>query len=250
MISIISFKILMKFFFEENLDKIYYGFFEFLNFMKKILFIFLMSFSVNLFAQYLTVEKSNLYMAKNYSYLLTIDDFDKSLMKMHITLYEGYVNNVNLRIDQLDKIDSSSRLSKALKKTFAFEFDGMKLHELYFDNLKQDIKINRKSKFYKKIEEQFESFDTWINDFKNTGMIRGIGWVILYFDVNEKRFFNAWIDEHQINHLIECVPILVMDVFEHAYLTQFGLNRKKYIDIFFKNINWYEVSKRYEKVIK
>ena len=96
---------------------------------------------------------------------------------------------VNLFLDQLDKLDASSNISKALKKTFAFEFDGMKLHELYFDNLKQDIKINRKSNFYKKIEEQFNSFDAWMDDFKNTGLIRGIGWVILYFDASEKRFF-------------------------------------------------------------
>ncbi|NGX29763.1 MAG: Superoxide dismutase [Fe] [Candidatus Anoxychlamydiales bacterium] len=220
--------------------------------MKKILFVFfvLMSFSTNLIAQYSKVERISGYVAKDYSYLLTIDDFDKSLMKMHITLYNGYVNNVNLFLDQLDKLDASSNISKALKKTFAFEFDGMKLHELYFDNLKQDIKINRKSNFYKKIEEQFNSFDAWMDDFKNTGLIRGIGWVILYFDASEKRFFNAWIDEHQINNLVECIPILVMDVFEHAYLTQFGLNRKKYIDIFFKNINWLEVSKRYESAIQ
>ncbi|NGX52020.1 MAG: Superoxide dismutase [Fe] [Candidatus Anoxychlamydiales bacterium] len=220
--------------------------------MKKIFFAFfvLMSFSSNLLAQYSKVEKISGYVAKDYSYLLTIDDFDKSLMKMHITLYNGYVNNVNLFLDQLDSLGASSNIAKALKKTFAFEFDGMKLHELYFDNLKQDIKIDDKSNFYKKIEEQYNSFDSWRDNFKDTGLIRGIGWVILYFDVNEKRFFNAWIDEHQINNLVGCTPILVMDVFEHAYLTQFGLNRKKYIDIFFKNINWLEVSKRYENAIK
>ena len=220
--------------------------------MKKIFFVFfvLMGFSSNLLAQYSKVEKISGYFAKDYSYLLTIDDFDKSLMKMHITLYNGYVNNVNLFLDQLDSLGASSNIAKALKKTFAFEFDGMKLHELYFDNLKQDIKIDDKSNFYKKIEEQYNSFDSWRDNFKDTGLIRGIGWVILYYDVNEKRFFNAWIDEHQINNLVGCIPILVMDVFEHAYLTQFGLNRKKYIDIFFKNINWQEVSKRYENAIK
>lgn len=220
--------------------------------MKKILFIFfiIMSFSSNLFAQYSKVERISGYIANDYSHLLTIDDFDKSLMKMHITLYEGYVNHVNLFLDQLDKIDASSNVSKALKKTFAFEFDGMKLHELYFDNLKKNIEINPKSNFYKKIVEQFNSFEFWVDSFKDTGLIRGVGWVILYFDPIEKKFFNAWIDEHQINNLVGCIPILVMDVFEHAYLTQFGLNRKKYIDIFFKNINWLEISKRYDKALK
>jgi len=209
-----------------------------------------MSFSSNLFAQYSKVERISGYIANDYSHLLTIDDFDKSLMKMHITLYEGYVNHVNLFLDQLDKIDASSNVSKALKKTFAFEFDGMKLHELYFDNLKKNIEINPKSNFYKKIVEQFNSFEFWVDSFKDTGLIRGVGWVILYFDPIEKKFFNAWIDEHQINNLVGCIPILVMDVFEHAYLTQFGLNRKKYIDIFFKNINWLEISKRYDKALK
>ncbi|NGX63099.1 MAG: Superoxide dismutase [Fe] [Candidatus Anoxychlamydiales bacterium] len=221
--------------------------------MKKsfvIIYVFMFSF-LNLFANTTTNKQSKeYYLAKDYSYLLEIDDFDKSLMQMHITLYEGYVKNVNMLLNQLNNLDSSSNISKALKKSFAFELDGLKLHELYFDNLKNDIKIDKKSKFFQKIEKEFKNFQAWVDDFTNTGLTRGIGWVILYYDVKEDKMFNAWIDEHQIGHLVGLDRILVMDVWEHAYLTQFGLNRKKYIDTFFNNINWQEVSKRFEKVLK
>jgi len=221
--------------------------------MKKsfvIIYVFIFSF-FNLFADITTnTQFKEYYRAKDYSYLLNIDDFDKSLMQMHITLYEGYVKNVNMLLNQLNSLDSNSDISKALKRSFSFEFDGLKLHELYFGNLKNDIKIDKKSKFYQKIEEEFKSFKAWVDDFTNTGLTRGIGWVILYYDFTENKMFNAWIDEHQIGHLVGMQPILIMDVFEHAYLTQFGLNRKKYIDTFFNNINWQEVSKRLEKTIK
>lgn len=181
--------------------KLYYVKFEQLwMFMKKIFvifYVFLFSF-LTLFANSTDKQFKEYYHSKDYSYLLNIDDFDKSLMKMHITLYEGYVKNVNMFINQMNNLNSSSNISKALKKTFAFEFDGLKLHELYFDNLKNHIKIDKKSKFFQKIKKQFKSFNSWIDDFKNTGLIRGIGWVILYYDSKEDKMFNTWIDEPQI----------------------------------------------------
>ena len=80
-----------------------------------------------------------------------------------------------------------------------------------------------------------------------TGLIRGIGWVILYQDPIDGFFHNIWIDEHNINHSPGGNPVLVMDVWEHAYITEYGLDRGKYIEAFFRNIDWEVVSKRYEE---
>ena len=80
--------------------------------------------------------------------------------------------------------------------------------------------------------------------------MRGIGWVVLYLDPQSGRLFNVWINEHEVEHLAGCNPLLVMDVFEHAYITDYGLNRKGYIEAFFKNLDWGVVEGRYGELIK
>ena len=77
--------------------------------------------------------------------------------------------------------------------------------------------------------------------------MRGIGWVILYYDNGANRLFNVWINEHDVGHFSGCTPLLVMDVFEHAYMTDYGIKRGEYINAFFKTIDWDVVSKRFEK---
>ena len=120
----------------------------------------------------------------------------------------------------------------------------MRLHELYFENLGEKEPINKEGKLYKKIVEDFGSYENWEKDFKATGTMRGIGWAILYQDSKSGKLINFWINEHDAAHPAGCQPILIMDVFEHAFLTDYGLKRADYIESFFKNINWEEVEKR------
>jgi Fe-Mn family superoxide dismutase len=138
----------------------------------------------------------------------------------------------------------------ALKRRLAWEFDGMKLHELYFENLGSQAALDRSSAFFQAIVREFGSYDQWKKDFVATGLMRGIGWAILYRDAQSGRLFNVWINEHDLGHLAGGDPLLVMDVFEHAYITQYGLDRAKYITAFFDNINWSEVIKRYTESAK
>jgi len=74
--------------------------------------------------------------------------------------------------------------------------------------------------------------------------MRGIGWVVLYQDILNGRFINFWINEHDVGHPSGGMPILIMDVFEHAFMIDYGLKRPDYIEAFFRNINWAEVEKR------
>lgn len=200
-----------------------------------------------------TVQKKggNLYQAKDFSYLLgKVKGLDDSLLKMHFTLYQGYVKNGNALLEQINNLlKDSKELSYefgALKRRVGWELDGMYLHELYFANLGGSAPLN-KGNLYQAITNQFGDFETWKKDFIATGSMRGIGWVVLYQDPKDKRLINTWINEHDVGHLAGGVPLLVMDVFEHAYMTQFGLDKAKYISVFFDNINWSEVEKRYEK---
>ena len=190
------------------------------------------------------------YVPKDYSYLLQKSRLESSLLSMHFDLYKGYVNNTNLLLSQLEELAKQQKFKDyaftALKRRLSWEFDGMRLHEYYFDNLGGDGKINLSSTIYKKIVQSFNSLEEWKKDFIATGLTRGIGWVILYEDSASKRLFNVWINEHDVGHLAGGMPLIVMDVFEHAYLTQFGLNRAAYIDTFFQELNWPVVEERLE----
>jgi superoxide dismutase, Fe-Mn family len=90
--------------------------------------------------------------------------------------------------------------------------------------------------------------ESWEKDFRATGAMRGIGWVVLYYDINGKKLFNSWINEHDAGHLSGCVPLVVMDVFEHAFMTDYGLKRADYIAAFFKNLDWKAAENRFKKV--
>jgi Fe-Mn family superoxide dismutase len=120
----------------------------------------------------------------------------------------------------------------------------MRLHEYYFDAMGGDGVVDTSSRLAKKKINNFGSIDTWIKDFKSTGAMRGIGWVVMYQDNINGQLFNCWINEHDAGHPAGCIPILVMDVFEHAYMLDYGLKRAEYVDAFFKNINWKTVEDR------
>ena len=191
------------------------------------------------------------YIAKDFSYLLgKMDGFNDQLLSMHFQLYKGYIKNLNSYNQALIKLREEGKEKTieygALKKQFGFEFDGVFLHEYYFENLGGLKSLDKGDPLYQKIIQDFGSFENFTNDFKETGLIRGIGWVITYLDPNTSRLYNVWINEHQVNHLVTGVPLLVMDVWEHAYLTAYGLHRDQYIDNFLKNINWKIVSNRYQ----
>jgi superoxide dismutase, Fe-Mn family len=182
------------------------------------------------------------YVAKDYKKLIGMQGFSDALLQMHFKLYEGYVKNANDLLTKLksmgDAGDTSSYEYGALKRRLGWEFDGMRLHELYFDNLGGTGVLDKSSPLMTALAVQFGSYDKWKKDFIATGSMRGIGWAILYFDPQQGRLVNCWINEHDLGHLATCQPILIMDVFEHAYMPQYGLDRTKYIDAFFANINW------------
>lgn len=186
------------------------------------------------------------YAAKDYSHLIGMPGFSDKLLQMHFKLYEGYVKNANDLLAKLKSIAGTGTYEYgALKRRLGWEFDGMRLHELYFDNLGGKTGVNTNSTLFSALTAQFGTFDKWKKDFIATGTIRGIGWALLYLDPDQGNLVNVWINEHDTGHLVLGKPILIMDVFEHAYMPQYGLDKAKYIDAFFANINWDVVSKRY-----
>ncbi|MBI2830947.1 MAG: superoxide dismutase [Chloroflexi bacterium] len=186
------------------------------------------------------------YTAKDFGSIIGMKGFSETLLKNHFTLYQGYVNNTNKLADLLNAKakDATNPEYAELKRRFGWEFDGMRLHELYFENLGGKKPVNKSGALAVKLAAAFGSYDNWEKDFRATSALRGIGWTILYQDTAGGALFNQWINEHDVGHLAGCAPVLVLDVFEHAFMTDYGLKRADYIQAFFDNINWDVLEKR------
>jgi Fe-Mn family superoxide dismutase len=182
------------------------------------------------------------YAAKDYAALIGMPGFSEALLKNHFTLYQGYVTNTNKVIDALDALAKEGKGGSPeyaeQKRRLGWEFDGMRLHEYYFENLGGKGQLTPDGKLAQKFVADFGGYEGWEKDFKATGAMRGIGWAVLYQDSNTGRLLNFWINEHDAGHPAGCTPILVMDVFEHAFMLDYGTKRPDYIAAFFGNIDW------------
>ncbi|MDP2382803.1 MAG: Fe-Mn family superoxide dismutase [Nitrospirota bacterium] len=191
------------------------------------------------------------YRVKRFDHLKGLRDFSDQLMANHLTLYQGYVKNTNqlaALLLNMVKLGKANTMEYAeLKRRFGWEFNGMRLHELYFENLsKRPVPIRKTSPLYEKLWQDFNQFSSWERGFMGVGGMRGIGWAVLTRDPATGHLFNVWMDEHDAGFLVGSTPLLVMDVFEHAYLQEFGMNRTAYVQAFMKAIDWSVVERRFE----
>jgi Fe-Mn family superoxide dismutase len=162
----------------------------------------------------------------------------------HLELYAGYVKNVNKLNEQLAELatggKSGTPMWAELKRHLGFEYNGMRLHEDYFDNLKGDAApIERSRALSAALEREFGGVTPWREEFVSVGQIRGVGWAVLYQDPSNGRLTNHWISLHEEGTLAGFRPILVMDVWEHAFMVDYkATERAKYIEAFMGNVNW------------
>jgi superoxide dismutase, Fe-Mn family len=193
-------------------------------------------------------EKTMAYTAKEFGALLGTPGFSETLLKNHFTLYNGYVTNTNKVLDTLALLLKDGKAGTPeyaeLKRRLGWEWNGMRLHELYFGNLGGKAGLDPAGKLAGKLAAEYGSVETWEKDFRATGAMRGIGWVVLYLDPSSGRLFNSWVNEHDVAHLAGGQPLLVMDVFEHAYMTDYGIKKPDYIEAFFKAVDWKAVEAR------
>jgi Fe-Mn family superoxide dismutase len=179
---------------------------------------------------------------------------------MHFKLYEGYVKETNKLTEKITNFIKDGKVDQEempayseLTRRLGFEYNGMVLHEYYFDNLKAGGGAgdpDRNLKFFKAAEASFGSYEIWKADFVGIGKMRGVGWAICYENPANARLSNHWISLHEIGNVAGYSPILVMDVWEHAYLLDYKpADRPKYIEAFFSNIDWAAVERRLKKDI-
>jgi superoxide dismutase, Fe-Mn family len=178
-------------------------------------------------------------------------------LDMHFKLYEGYVKETNRLTERIaeflqdGKVDQEEMPAYSeLTRRLGFEYNGMVLHEYYFGNLRKGGGGDpaASSSFFVAAESRFSSYAIWKADFVGIGRMRGVGWAICYQNPSSGRLSNHWITLHEVGNVAGFKPVLVMDVWEHAFLLDYKpAERAKYIDAFFANIDWNAVEQRMMK---
>ncbi|TSC61651.1 MAG: superoxide dismutase, Fe-Mn family [Parcubacteria group bacterium Athens0416_74] len=194
-----------------------------------------------------------MYTAKTFT-IPDLDGISKKSVDEHIGLYQGYVNNFNAitsaAVELMSDAEKHAHAISELWRRRSFEFDGMRLHEYYFEQLEGGTSApNPSSPFGKQIALEYPMGGDGQPQLvlKNIGNMRGPGWALLYWDPVGKCFQTGFSGEQHQGHFVSLPIILALDVWEHAYLLDYGTKGKgSYIDAFFKNINWSVVEKRFD----
>ena len=190
---------------------------------------------------------TNSYQAKQFN-LSGLNGISDRTLEMHFKLYEGYVKETNNLTEKISEFLKDGKVDQEevpayseLTRRLGFEYNGMVLHEYYFANMMRaglgDPEKN--SAFSRAAEASFGSYDIWKADFVGIGKMRGVGWAICYENPANGRLSNHWITLHETGNVAGFNPVLVMDVWEHAFLLDYKpAERSKYIEAFFSNIAW------------
>lgn len=185
--------------------------------------------------------------------LPTLTSISDKQIEVHLGLYEGYVKHTNLlreQIQDLETLDTEKYTYTVmeLRRRLGFEFNGMRMHELYFSQWEEGATdAPRESGLVEALTEKYASWERFVEHFKTVGMSRGIGWTILYADPQGKTVHTAWITDHEVGQLGGLPIILAMDMWEHAFMVDYLPSEKKqYIEAFFKNLNWSVIEQRFD----
>jgi Fe-Mn family superoxide dismutase len=180
-------------------------------------------------------------------------------LEMHFKLYEGYVKETNKLNEKIAEFVKGGKVDQEefaeyseLSRRLGFEYNGMVLHEYYFGNLKSGGGTGDptgQTGFRKAATEAFGSYDIWRAEFVGVGKMRGVGWAICYENPANGRLSNHWITLHETGNIAGFNPVLVMDVWEHAFILDYKpADRPKYIEAFFSNIDWSAVESRLHRL--
>jgi Fe-Mn family superoxide dismutase len=191
------------------------------------------------------------YTARDFSQLKGLTGISDQQIDVHLKLYEGYITNTNTLneeiADLLLKKHGGTPEHAELRRNLGFEYNGMILHEYYFGNLTPNGKPgpHDSSAIGSALTQSFGSYESWRADFEHVGALRGVGWAILYQDPMTDQLSNHWVTLHEDGHPAGFKPILVMDVWEHAFMVDYKPSeRNKYMEAFFSNIDWDAVEQR------
>lgn len=183
----------------------------------------------------------------------TLKGISSKQLETHLGLYSGYVKHVNSVREMIHALLKEDKEKHAyvvaeLRRRFSFEFNGMRMHEYYFEQWENGAEaVNENSPLAQAVSEKYGDWNGFLDHFKTIGgETRGIGWTILYWDSREKTPHTTWVGDHEFGQLAGLPIILAMDMWEHSYMIDYTpLEKKQYIDAFFNNLNWSVVESRF-----
>lgn len=180
------------------------------------------------------------YRADEFDFKNGVEGLSGKMLEEHLKLYQGYVkksNEIQEKLKAADKSEANGVWSFVgeLKRQETFAVNGMKLHEVYFGHLHGNG--TPEGVLLAMIEKDFGSLDAWKEDMVATA-ISARGWAVTAFDFRDNRLHNYGADAHNVGAVWGAVPLIVLDVYEHAYFMDYGVNRKSYLESFFKNLDW------------
>lgn len=183
--------------------------------------------------------------------LPVLEGISEKQIKVHLALYEGYVKHVNLIMSTIAAYEKTSDEGgkyaiAEMRRRFAFEFDGMRMHEYYFEQFEGEKGGSPESELALAAAEKYGSGENFIKHIKEVAGSRGTGWVVVYKDPIGKTLHTVFVNDHELGQLSGLPVILALDLWEHAYMVDYvPAEKKNYIDAFFANLNWSVIEKRF-----
>ncbi len=186
--------------------------------------------------------------------LPVLTDLSSKQMEVHLGLYAGYVKHVNLIREKIAELSQNQKensyIINELRRRFAFEFNGMRLHEYYFEQFQDSASVQKMDcALSKAATEKYGSYENLNAHIRSVASARGIGWVVVYFDTVVKTIHTVFVSEHELGQLAGLPVILVVDMWEHAFMVDYvPAEKSKYVDAVFANLNWEVIEKRFDAI--
>ena len=194
--------------------------------------------------------------AQKQHFSLPTEFLSKTTKTNHEELYNGYVeqfNKLSIRLDSVDKTAADSTFSefRSLKLDETYNMNAVYLHELYFANISDlHSNITMDSLAYMRLSRDFGNFDKWQTEFIACCMSSRCGWAMTYYNIFTQTYMNCFIDLHSTTLPIGCFPVIVMDMWQHAYYKDYLNDSKTYIIAMMKELNWEVINDRIKKAEK
>ena len=183
--------------------------------------------------------------------LPVLEGLSEKQIKVHLALYEGYVKHANLIMEKIQALkaadaEGNAYLINELRRRFGFEFDGMRMHEYYFEQFEGEKGGSPESALAKAAEAKYGSGENFLAHIREVAGSRGIGWVVVYADPRADTLHTVFVADHELGQLAGLPIVLALDLWEHAFMVDYvPAEKKNYIDAFFANLNWSVVEKRF-----
>lgn len=183
--------------------------------------------------------------------LPALSGISEKQIAVHLALYEGYVTHTNLIMEKIAglKADNASLHAytiNELRRRLGFEFDGMRMHEYYFEQFEGGATPPKSTSALKKlVEEKYHDWDTFIAHLREVLSTRGIGWVVVYHDERGNTLHTTFVGDHEFGQLAGLPIVLAIDMWEHAFMVDYvPAEKTNYIDAVLKNLNWEVIENR------